>query len=315
MNPTKYIWLDGKLVPWNEAKIHVLSHALHYGTAVFEGMRSYMTVREIPAIFRGKDHIDRLFNSAKIYRMEIPFTKEEILEACKLIIRKNELGDSYIRPIIFRGYKELGIDPSGNPIRVAIAAWEWGEYLGKGALEMGIRAKTSAWRRIPPQCLPLEAKASGNYINSVLAKLEAKEVGYQEAIMLDYRGMVSEGTGENIFIVIKGKIYTPPLYASILPGITRDTVMEIARDLGYEVYESELTLADIYTADEAFFTGTACEITPIVNVDGIMIGHGKPGPITRKIQKTYFDIVRGKLEKYNYWLDYIEVKKPSEIVT
>ena len=297
--------MDGRLVPWREAKVHVLTHALHYGTGVFEGVRAYRTVDGRTAIFRGKDHVKRLFNSAKIYRMEIPFSEEEILEAMKLVVRENELEECYIRPIVFRGYKELGVDPSGIPVRVAIAAWKWGEYLGRGALERGVRLKTSAWRRIPPQSLPLEAKATGNYINSAIAKMEARDVGYDEALMLDYRGMVSEGTGENIFIVRDGELFTPPLYASILPGITRATIIRLARDLGYSAHESEITLADVYTADEVFLTGTATEVTPVINVDGIVIGNGRPGPVTRKLQRMYFDVVKGKVEKYKHWLDYI----------
>ena len=305
MEESKYIWMNGELIPWKDAKVHVLTHALHYGTGVFEGIRAYMTVDGKPAVFRGRDHIKRLFYSAKIYRMEIPYTEEELLDAVKMVVRENELDDCYIRPIVFRGYKQLGVDPLGIPIYVAIAAWRWGEYLGRGALEKGVRLKTSAWRRIPPQCLPLEAKATGNYINSALAKMEAREVGYDEALMLDYRGMVSEGTGENIFIVKNGVIYTPPLYASILPGITRSTIIQVARDMGYKAEETEITLADVYTADEVFLTGTATEVTPVVNIDGITIGNGRPGPITRKLQKTYFDIVRGKIDKYRFWLDYI----------
>jgi branched-chain amino acid aminotransferase len=305
MKESKYIWLDGKFVPWSEAKIHVLTHALHYGTGVFEGIRAYETVSGKTAIFRGKDHVKRLLHSSKIYRMDIGYTSDQILEIIKETVKINELKECYIRPLVFRGYKQLGVDPTEVPVSFMVAAWEWGAYLGKSALENGIKLKTSTWRRIPPQSLPLEAKATGQYLNSALAKIEAKEVGFDEALMLDYRGVVSEGTGENIFIVRDDEILTPPLYSSVLPGITRKTVIKLATDLGYKVTESEITLADVYMADEVFLTGTAAEITPVINVDGIIIGSGRPGEITRKLQAIYFDVVRGKRKEYEMWLDYI----------
>ena len=296
------IWMNGSLVNWKDAKIHVLTHALHYGSGVFEGIRCYKTAKG-PAVFRLREHMDRLEDSAKIYMKSIQYTTEQLCEATKQLIKANKLEECYIRPIIYRGYGEMGLDPTKSKVDVAIAAWVWGTYLGEEGLKNGIRAKISSFQRISPNILPSSAKATGQYINSILAKLEATDVGYDEAIMLDSRGFISEGPGENIFMVKDGVICTPPEHASILMGITRDSVMKIAADMGYEVKEMDLTRGNLYLADEAFFTGTAAEITPIRNVDGREIG--KPGPVTKKIQAKYFNAVHGKDRKYEKWLDYV----------
>jgi branched-chain amino acid aminotransferase len=294
------IWMNGELVDWKEAKIHVLTHALHYGSAVFEGIRCYKTP-DGPAVFRLKEHISRLFDSAKIYFMELPYSPEELRTATKEMIKANGLEECYIRPIAFRGYGEMGLNPLQAPIDVAIAAWPWGTYLGEEGLKNGIRAKISTFQRISPNILPPMAKATGQYLNSIMAKIEATSMGFDEAILLDYRGFVSEGPGENIFIVKDGIIYTPPLHASILKGITRDSIMKIADDMGRRVVETDITRASLYLADEAFFTGTAAELTPIREIDGHDIG--KPGEITKKIQDKFFEITRGKDKNYKEWLD------------
>ena len=300
----KFIWMDGRLVPWQEAKIHILSHVIHYGSGVFEGIRCYDTERG-PAIFRLDDHIRRLFYSAKVYRMDIPFGFDELVEACKEVVRANGLRDCYIRPIVYRGYGEMGVNPLKSPVNVAIAAWEWGAYLGE-ALEKGARVIVSTWRRICSDILPPMAKACGHYTNSQLAKMEAVLAGYDEAIMLDIDGYVCEGTGENFFMVKDGVIYTPPPQASILLGITRDTVIRLARDMGYTVVERFISRAELYGADECFFTGTAAEVTPVVEIDGRPVGDGRPGPITRRLQAKYFDVVRGRDERYLDWLTFVE---------
>lgn len=300
----KFIWMDGRLVPWQEAKIHILSHVIHYGSGVFEGIRCYDTERG-PAIFRLDDHVRRLFYSAKVYRMDIPFSFEELVEACKEVVRANGLRDCYIRPIVYRGYGEMGVNPLKSPVNVAIAAWEWGAYLGE-ALEKGARVIVSTWRRICSDILPPMAKACGHYTNSQLAKMEAVLAGYDEAIMLDIDGYVCEGTGENFFMVKDGVLITPPPQASILLGITRDTVIKLARDMGYTVVERFISRAELYGADECFFTGTAAEVTPVVEIDGRPVGDGRPGPITRKLQAKYFDVVRGREERYLGWLTFVE---------
>lgn len=298
----KKIWMDGELVDWKEAKIHVLTHALHYGSGVFEGIRCYNTV-EGPAVFRLKEHIQRLYNSAKVYFMELPYTPEEIREATKEVIRANGLKECYIRPIAFRGYGEMGLNPLNSEVNVSIAVWPWGTYLGEEGLRNGIRAKISSYQRIAPNIIPPTAKSTGNYINSILAKVESLKAGYDEAIMLDYRGFVSEGPGENIFMVKEGVIYTPPEHASILQGITRDSVITLARDMGYEVVKTDLTRGSLYTADEVFFTGTAAELTPIREIDGIQIG--KPGKVTKRLQKKFFGVTKGKDPNYSSWLDFL----------
>jgi len=296
------IWMDGKLVDWKDAKIHVLTHALHYGSGVFEGIRCYNGARG-PAVFRLREHILRMEKSAKLYFMKLPYTVDELCSAVKDVIRANKMKECYIRPIAFRGYGEMGLNPLNSPVNVAIAVWPWGTYLGEEGLKHGIRAKISSYQRISPNILPPAAKATGQYINSILGKIDALNSGYQEAIMLDYRGMVSEGPGENIFIVRDNVLYTPPEHASILPGITRDSVITIARDLGYNVVIADISRSELLRADEAFFTGTAAEITPIREIDGITIG--EPGKITKAIQSAFFDIVKGKNKKFEKWLDYV----------
>lgn len=297
----RYIWMNGKLVPWQDAKIHVLTHALHYSSAVFEGIRCYKT-KNGPMIFRLKEHMERLFNSAKIYRMEVPFSLEELMKASIETIKANELEECYIRPIIYRGYYNLGVNPFECPVEVAIAVWEWGKYLGDEAIEKGVDVMFSSWTRIAPNTLPPMAKAAGNYANSQLIKMEATIYGFAEGIALDAQGFVSEGSGENLFAVKDGVMYTPFLDACILPGITRDTVIRIAKDEGIEVREVLIPREFLYIADEVFFTGTAAEITPIKSIDKIPIGKGERGPITKKLQDIFFAYVRGEIpDKYN-WL-------------
>lgn len=296
------IWMNGKLVDWKDAKIHVLTHALHYGSGVFEGIRCYKGVRG-SAVFRLYEHMKRLEKSAKLYYMELPYSVEELCSATKEVIKANKLEECYIRPIAFRGYGEMGLNPLNCPVDVAIAVWPWGTYLGEEGLKHGIRVKISSYQRISPNILPPAAKATGQYINSILGKLEALRAGYQEAIMLDYRGMVSEGPGENLFIVRDGTLYTPPEHASILPGITRDSVIKIAEYLDYKVIITDISRSELLRADEAFFTGTAAEITPIREIEGVVLG--EPGGITRKIQNTFFNVVRGKVKEFERWLSYV----------
>lgn len=298
------IWANGKFVNWDDAKIHVLSHVVHYGTCIFEGERCYKT-KGGPAIFRLQDHTKRFFNSAKIYRMEIPFRPEEINQAIVDTIQANKLQEAYIRPIVFRGYDSLGVNPFNCPIEVYIAVWEWGAYLGEEALSQGVDVKVSSWNRIAPNTLPALSKAGANYMNSQLIKMEAMLDGYVEGIALDSSGFVSEGSGENLFLIRNQKIYTPPLSASVLEGITRDTVITLGKDMGYSVIEDNIPREMLYLADELFFSGSAAEITPIRSVDKIKIGAGKRGPVTEELQKEFFGIVRGeKKDKYE-WLTYI----------
>ncbi len=298
----KKIWMNGKLIDWKDAKIHVLTHALHYGSAVFEGVRCYNAVKG-PAIFRAREHMQRMHNSGKIYMMEIPYSVDELINATKEVIRANGLNECYIRPIAYRGYGEMGINPLKVPVDVAIAVWPWGTYLGDDGLKNGITAKISSFQRISPNIMPPNAKPTGQYINSILAKIEVLKSGYDEAILLDFRGFISEGPGENLFIVRDGIVYTPPEHASILPGITRDSVIKILKDMNYEVREVDITRGFLYLVEEAFFTGTAAEITPIREIDDREIG--KPGPITKKVQEKFFDIVKGKEKKYEGWLEYV----------
>ncbi|MBQ7738439.1 MAG: branched-chain amino acid transaminase [Desulfovibrionaceae bacterium] len=302
MNATEYIWFDGKLVPWQEANVHVLTHALHYGSAVFEGIRAYKCSDGSSAVFRLHDHAQRLINSAKILRMEIPQTVDEISAAIIETLKANKMPDAYIRPLSFVGYGEMGVYPGNNPVHTIIAVWSWGAYLGAEALEKGIRVRTSSFARSHVNCSMSKAKAAGNYINSILAKIEAKEDGFDEAIMLDTNGFVSEATGENIFMVRNGIIKTTPL-TSILGGITRDSLIQLARDLGYTVEEQQFTRDELYTAEEAFFTGTAAELTPIREVDRRTIGAGHAGPVSKHLQKEFFSIVNGDNPKYKHWLD------------
>ncbi|SMC16487.1 branched chain amino acid aminotransferase apoenzyme [Andreprevotia lacus DSM 23236] len=294
------IWYDGKLVPWREATTHVLTHTLHYGMGVFEGVRAYETSKGA-AIFRLQDHTNRLFNSAKILGMNLPFSKEEINAAQLAVIRENKLLAGYLRPMAFYGPEKLGIAPPANNVQVIVAAWPWGAYLGKEGLERGIRVKTSSFSRHHVNITMCKAKANGNYMNSILAHQEAAQDGYDEALLLDVDGYVAEGSGENIFVIRGGKIYTPDL-TSCLDGITRNTVFQIATEMGLQVIEKRITRDEVYIADEAFFTGTAAEVTPIRELDNRPIGIGSRGPITTEIQKRYFDIVQGRDEKRAEWL-------------
>ena len=294
------IWYDGKLVDWRDAKIHVLTHSLHYGMGVFEGVRAYRTDQGT-AIFRLPEHTRRLFNSAKIFQMTLPFSFEEILEAQKAVVRANGLQSCYLRPIAWIGDKKLGVSPRGNTVHVAIAAWEWGAYLGEEGLSKGIRVKTSSYTRHHVNVSLVRAKASGYYINSILANNEVTVHGYDEALLLDTEGYVSEGAGENVFIVSQGTIYTPDL-ASCLDGITRNAVITLARDLGYTVIEKRITRDEMYCADEAFFTGTAAEITPIRELDDRQIGAGARGPVTARLQSLFFEVVGGRSKQYAGWL-------------
>ncbi len=295
------IWMDGQMVEWRDAKIHVLTHTLHSGCGVFEGVRAYNTVNGT-AIFRLQDHTERLFNSAKILRMKLPFTQEEANQAQIDVVRANQLESCYLRPLSWIGSEKLGVSPKGNKIHLMVAAWAWGAYLGEEGLKRGIRVKTSSYTRHHVNITMTQAKAVSNYSNSILANMEATEDGYDEALLLDASGFVSEGAGENIFIVKNGVIYTPDLSAGALNGITRNTIFAIAADLGLEIVQKRITRDEVYIADEAFFTGTAAEVTPIRELDRIEIGIGSRGPITEKIQSAFFDIVNGRNPRYAHWL-------------
>jgi branched-chain amino acid aminotransferase len=294
------IWVDGELVPWREAKVHVLTHSLHYGMGVFEGMRAYKTARGT-ALFRMPEHIDRLFTSAHILQMHIPFSREQIADACVAAIRENHLEGGYVRPLAFYGSEAMGVSAPNLTVHVIVAAWKWGEYLGEGALERGVRLRTSSYARHHINVTMCRTKATGNYINSMLALREAQACGYDEALLLDVDGYVAEGSGENVFLVRKGVIYTPDI-TSALEGITRDTVITLAREAGYEVREKRITRDEVYIADEAFFTGTAAEVTPIRSLDDRLIGEGRPGPITKLLQDRYFATVNGELDGHLDWL-------------
>lgn len=303
---TGKIWFNGELKEHDEAKVHVLSHVLHYGSGCFEGIRFYRLKNGKSAVFRLKEHIDRLFDSCKIYNMEIPYTKEEILDGVLETLKVNNLKSGYIRPLIFRGYNQLGVNPLGNPVETMIAAWEWGAYLGEDGLKNGIKVCVSSWRRPAPNTLPALAKASGNYLSSQLIKMEALELGFEEGLALDYFGNISEGSGENIFLVKNGELLTPPMASSSLAGITRDVVINIAKDLGIIVKYETLPREFLYMADEIFLTGTAAEITPVSSVDNKKVGCGSRGEITKKIQEEFFKIVEGENEKYKKWLTIVE---------
>jgi branched-chain amino acid aminotransferase len=300
MRETEKIWMNGELVDWNDAKVHVGVHGLHYGSGVFEGIRAYETDKG-SAVFRLSDHLRRLDNSARLLHMQLPYSLEELRAACHGLIGANGLPECYLRPIAFFGYGELGVSAVGNPVDVVIMSWPWGAYLGEDGLKNGIRAKISSWERIGPNVIPHVAKATGVYLNSMLAVTEANRAGYDEAILLTAEGYVADGSGENVFIVKNGELYTPDLSTSILPGITRDTVIQIAQDLGYTVHEKSLIRSDLYLADEAFMTGTAAEVTPLSAVDDVEIG---VGPITLQIQEAYLDTARGRSERWAQWLEY-----------
>jgi len=307
LKQTKNIWFNNKLIPWEDATIHVLSYALHYGSAVFEGIRAYKT-DDGCKIFRLDEHVKRLLNSAKIYRMNIPYSHQELKNACQIIVSSNDLNEgAYIRPIAFRGYDDLGLHAhNDDAIDVVVAAWEWGTYLGNDALKNGVDACVSSWNKINPNTIPFMAKASGNYLSATLVAMEAKQNGYDEGILLDSTGMVSEGAGENIFMVKDGNLYTPPLSSSILDGITRDAVIKIAESLKLNVTEAKIPREQLYIADELFFTGTAVEITPIKSVDKITIGSGTKGPVTTEIQKAFFGLFDGSTEDSWGWLEPVE---------
>lgn len=299
------IWFNGKLVNWTEANIHVLSHVVHYGSSVFEGIRCYKT-GEGPAVFRLEEHVQRLFNSAKIYRMDVNYTVDEFSQAIVDTIKVNQLEECYIRPVIFRGYGKLGVHPLENPLEHVIAVWSWGKYLGEEALDQGVDVGVSTWRRLAPDTMPNMAKAGSNYMNSQLAKMESLQNGYDEAIMLDYQGLVSEGTGENVFLVRDGALYTPHASTSLLPGITRNSIIKLAIDMGIEVHEEQIPREMLYIADEAFLTGTAAEVTPIRSIDKIPVGKGKKGELTAKLQESFFGLINGELEDKYGWLTHVK---------
>ena len=301
VQPVDKVWMDGKLVDWDEARVPVLTHSLHYGTGVFEGIRAYKTPKGT-AVFRMNDHVKRLFRSAHLYHMDVPYSMEAIEEAIRDTITANGMEECYIRPLVHRGYGEVGINPLDAPVNVSISVWAWGVYLGEEALEKGARVKISSWKRLDPNVIPPGAKATGQYINSALAKVEATKAGYDEAIMLNQSGYVTDGTGENIFVVKDGELWTPSLSAGCLDGVTRDTVITIARDLGYQVHEKNLVRTDLYFADEAFFTGTAAEVCPIREVDDRTVAANGRGPITKEIQGEFFATVHGEKAEYAGWL-------------
>jgi branched-chain amino acid aminotransferase len=298
------VWKNGKIISWNDATLHLASHVVHYGSSVFEGIRCYKTPKG-SAIFRLKDHTERLFNSAKIYRMDIPFNPEEINQACRELLRVNRFEEGYLRPLVYRGYGTLGVDPTHCPVDVAVMTWKWGAYLGKEALEKGVDVRVSSWNRSAPNTFPTLAKAGANYMNSQLIKMEAIQDGYAEGIALTDSGTVSEGSGENIFLVHKGKVYTPPLSSAVLPGITRDSVIRIIEDLDLGLEEQAVPREMLYIADEVFFTGTAAEITPIRSIDKIQVGKGSRGPVTQAIQDKFFGILSGTVKDGRGWLDFI----------
>jgi len=299
-----FIWFDGEMVPWRDAKVHVLTHSLHYGMGVFEGMRAYKTA-EGTAVFRLQEHVDRLFGSAHILQMDMPFPREQVLQACCDAVTANKLDEAYIRPLGFYGSESMGVSAPNLKTHIIVAAWEWGAYLGDDALEKGVRLRTSSFARHHINVTMCRTKATGNYINSMLALREAQACGYDEALLLDVDGYVAEGSGENIFLIIKGVIHTPAL-TSALAGITRDTLIAIADELGYRVIERQISRDEVYLADEAFFTGTAAEVTPIQSLDDRIIGSGARGPITAELQKRYFEVVRGEADAYRDWLTYVK---------
>jgi len=305
VDPTDLIWMNGDFVPWEEAKVHVLTHGLHYGTGVFDSMRCYDTELG-PAVFRGHDHIERLLRSAELYYMPVPYSAEELQAATLELVARNGLRSCYIRPIVNRGYGQMGLNPLDAPVDVTIACWEWGAYLGEAGKRHGVRAKVASWRRISPDSLIPHAKASGQYLNSVLAKIESLKAGYEEAILLDQDGHVCEGTGENVYIVHDGEISTPGQHNSILDGITRRSIIQIASDLGYKVTERNVARAEMYLAEEVFMTGTAAELVPVREIDDHVIGTGSPGEVTRVLQSAFEDAIHGRSQAYREWLDVVQ---------
>ena len=314
MSQADLIWMNGEFVAYEDAKVHVLTHALHYGTGVFEGVRAYETPRGT-AVFRHQDHVDRLFKSAQMYYMDVPYSKEQIREATLELIARNGLKACYIRPVVYRGAGPMGLYPLDCPVDVFIAVWEWGSYLGDEGKRRGVRGKVVSWRRIGADALIPAAKANGQYLNSVLAKIESEKAGYEEGILLDQRGMVCEGTGENLFLVKDGVIATPGFSSSILGGINRLSAIEIARDLGYTVVERDVARGELYLADEIFMTGTAAELTPLREIDDQPIGSGEPGPITREVQSVFEDALHGRSDRYAGWLDTVpRAERSSELM-
>jgi branched-chain amino acid aminotransferase len=305
MNKVDWIWIDGKMTPWDDAREHVLAHTLHYGLGAFEGIRAYQRKDGRTAVFRLNEHIDRLFESCHICTIEVPFTREAVKEACALVIRDNKLKEAYLRPIVYLGYGALGLGSLDAPVRTVVAAYEWGAYLGEEGLRRGIRAKVSSYRRGMIDSIASKGKICGQYTNSILAKREANKAGYSEAIMLDHNGHVAEATGENVFMVKRGAVWTPPTSSSILAGITRDSIIRIARDLGFDVVERTFTRDELWCADEVFMTGTAAEVTPVREIDDRKVGAGEPGPVTKKIQETFFDVVKGGEPRYPDWLTFV----------
>ena len=302
---TDLIWMDGQMVPWEQATVHVLTHALHYGTGVFEGIRCYSTDRG-PAVFRLTDHMKRLRNSARIHLMACPYSVDELVEAAKDVVRENVMDSCYIRPLMWLGFGEIGLNPLNCEVHAAIACWAWGAYLGDEGFTKGVRIKISSFRRLDANIIPPAAKATGQYLNSILAKVEAVKAGYDEAILLNQAGLVTDGSGENVFVVRDGVLTTPPVAAGPLPGITRASVMQIARDLGVEVHEDNLVRTDLYLADEVFFTGTAAELVPIREIDDRAIGDSVPGPVTKQLQERFFDAVHGRAAEYDHWLEFVK---------
>jgi len=298
------VWMNGQLVPWKDAKIHIASHVVHYGSSIFEGFRTYDTPKGT-AVFRLKDHTRRLYNSCKIYRIEVPYTQDEFNSAVVGTIKANRLKSCYVRPIVYRGYKTLGVDPFPNPVDCAILVWEWGQYLGAEALESGVDVCVSSWWRMAPNTFPALAKSGANYMNSQLIKMEAMLDGYAEGIALNIRGHISEGSGENLFLVRDGTVYTPPLSSSVLPGITRESVITLLREMGVQVIEDTIPREMLYISDEVFFTGSAAEVTPIRSIDKITIGSGKRGPVTRKVQEAFFSYIDGSRDDAFGWLTYV----------
>jgi branched-chain amino acid aminotransferase len=310
VEPTDLIWMNGDFVAWEDAKVHVLTHGLHYGTGVFEGVRCYDTELG-PAVFRNAEHAERLLRSAELYYMHVPFSCDQLRAATREVVARNGLRSCYIRPLVFRGYGSMGLNPMEAPVEVSIAAWEWGTYLGEEGMRNGVRAKVSSWRRISPDSLVPSAKASGQYLNNVLAKVESLKTGYDESILLDDQGHVCEGTGENVYIVREGQIVTPGHHNSILDGITRRSIIQIATDLGYPVCERNIARAELYLADEVFLSGTAAEIVPVREIDDHAIGSGKPGEITRVLQSAFDDAIHGRSERYREWLDPVSADGPA----
>ena len=305
------IWFNGELVPFEDANIHVLSHVVHYGSSVFEGIRCYNTENG-PAIFRLREHMQRLVDSAKIHRMEIPYSLDELCDACIETVAESGLESCYLRPVVFRGYGPMGVNPLNNPVETVVAVWEWGKYLGPEALEQGVDVQVSSWNRNAPNTTPSLAKAGANYLNAALIKMEAIKNGYSEGIALSVDGLLSEGSGENLFLVKSGKLYTPPTGLSVLPGITRDTILSLARERGYEIEEKLLPREALYIADELFFTGTAAEVTPVRSVDQITVGEGRRGPITKELQEAYLDAVEGRSE-HDEWLTIVPQHTNAEV--